>query len=700
MTRFTRVVPLFLFVLVPAVLTAQSLTGYSASAGQRQASLEQLLVTLGDTGRAREHSRSLSAEPHVAGTPAQQRTAQYVLTQMKSFGLDTSRADFEIWLPHPESTVVELVSPTRERLALDEPALPEDATSQRSVWRAMNGYAADGDVTAGLVYVNYGLPDDYRTLDSLGISVKGKVAIARYGRSFRGIKAREAEAHGARALLLYSDPQDDGYVPGDIYPEGPMRHPLAPQRGSVYNGNGDPGSPTWSSLPGATRLTEAEMNIPRIPVVPLGYGNAAKLLQPLRGPGVPRAWQGGLPFHYHFGGNDVTVRVGVWNDAPEKRWKRVTNTFGIIKGTDYPDELVIVGGHRDAWGPGAQDNVSGTTSILEAARMVAQAAKKGFKPRRTIVFATWDAEEWGLLGSTEWVEWREKDLTANAVAYLNLDVSAGGTNFGSGGTGSLHPLMRELTRLVRQPYDSTSVYLAWRRGDGLADSQEVSLGDLGGGSDFAGFYNHLAIPSADFGFNGPGGIYHSAYDSYDWMRRFGDPGYQGHVAAATIAALWLTRTANADLSLLDYREYANHLIATVKNVAESMKKAGRPLDLSPLSAAIERLGTAGDHWSSARAAALGGKLTRAQVTAANATVRQVEKALARPEGLTNRPWMRNLIFASDRDNGYSNVAFPSVVEPWQDKNDAKAAAELADLVQRFDAAAALLDKATATVRAK
>lgn len=701
MIRTLRVLSL-LFV-VPSVLVAQSLPGYSSATAQRQTALEQLLVTLGDTALARRHSRTLSSEPHVAGTPAQQTTAKYVLTQMKSFGLDTSRANFEIWLPHPDSVVVEVVTPARERLSLNEPALPQDVTSQGPIWQAMNGYAAAGDVTASVVYVNYGLPDDYRTLDSLGVTVKGKIAIARYGRSFRGIKAREAQAHGAVGLLLYSDPQDDGYVPGDVYPDGPMRHPLAPQRGSVYNGNGDPGSPTWSAVPGAKRLSEAEMDIPRIPVVPLGYANAAKLLQPLKGPGAPKGWQGGLPFHYHLGNGDVSARVGVWNDAPEKHWKRATNTFGTIKGSEFPDELVIVGGHRDAWGPGTQDNVSGVTSILEAARMVSLAVKQGYRPRRTIIFATWDAEEWGLLGSTEWVEMKEKELTANAVAYLNLDASAGGTTFGAGGTGSLHPLLREISRLVRQPYDSSnsvSVYQAWRKSGNVADTADTELGDLGGGSDFGGFYNHLGIPSAELGFGGPAGIYHSAYDSYDWMSRFGDPGYQVHVAGGTLASLFLTRTANADLVPFDYRAYADHLTETVVRLQATVKKSGRALDLGSLDAAIKRLGTAGDRWAGARDAALSGKPTRAQIISANATVRQVERALARPEGLANRPWMRNLIFAADRDNGYSDVSFPSVVEAWQDRNAAKTESELADLVQRFDAAAAILDRASATLNAK
>ncbi len=679
--------------LTAAPLSAQALPGYSATAATRQMDLERRLASRGDTARVRQHSRTLSAEPHVAGTPAQQTTARYVLEQMRGYGLDTSRVNFEVYLPYPESTVVELVSPTRARLDLNEPALPEDATSQGRIWPAMNGYGAPGDVTAPVVYVNYGLPDDYHRLDSLGISVRGKVAIARYGRSFRGIKAREAEANGAAALLLYSDPQDDGYVVGDIYPEGPMRHPASLQRGSILNtGGGDPGSPTWASVPGARRLTEAEMPIPRIPVVPLGYGNAARLLQPLRG-ASPAGWQGGLPFHYHVGSGEVTVRVAQWNEPTARRWKTITNTFGTIRGSEFPDELVIIGGHRDAWGPGAQDNVSGVTSILEAARLVAQAAREGYRPRRTIIFASWDAEEWGLFGSSEWVELREADLAAHAVVYLNLDASAGGTTFGAEGTASLLPLVRALTELVRQPYDSTSVYTAWRSAGHLADTAEVSLGDLGGGSDFAGFYNHLGIPSAGFGFGGPAGIYHSAYDSFDWMRRFGDPGYQGHAAIASLAALFLERMANADLVPFDYRAYGDHLRATAIALAASVKPTDTPLNLTELTAATGRLAEAGTRWNAARDQALLGKPSRQTVAQANATVRQVERALTRPSGLDQRPWMRNLIFASDRDNGYSNVAFPTVVEAWRAAEAERAAAEIVDLTGRMDAATALLDRA-------
>lgn len=673
---------------------AQTLTGYSSAAASRQHSLEQLLVTLGDTGRARTHSRVLSSVPHVAGTPAQQATARYVLEQMKSFGLDTSRADFQVYIPHPESTVVEVVWPHQLRLELQETPLPEDSTSQRSIWPVMNGHAAAGDVTAPLVYVNYGLVEDYRVLDSLGISVRGKIAVARYGRSFRGIKAREAESHGAVALLIYSDPQDDGYVVGDVYPEGPMRPSQGVQRGSILNiSGGDPASPGWPAVRGARRLPVDSMDIPHIPVVPIGYGNAAKLMEPLRGDQVPAGWQGGLPFRYHLGAGEVVARVALFGEPKEKAWKTITNTFGMIRGTEWPDELVIVGGHRDAWGPGAVDNVSGVVSILEAARMVSEAAKRGFKPRRTIIFATWDAEEWGLMGSSEWVESREAELAAHAVVYLNLDVSASGKDFGAGGTATLHPILRELSKQVLQPYDTISVYDAWRRRSRIADSNDVNLGDLGGGSDFAGFYNHLGIASAEFGFGGPGGVYHSAYDSYDWMRRFGDPGYQAHVAAGKIAALFLTRMANADAEPFDFHSLALRLGRMVTALPRTRGISGPVPDTASLTIAIRRLDWAAGKWAGAREAMLSATVNKRALIAANEKLRQVERRLTRPEGLSGRPWLRNLIFASDRDNGYADVPFPSIIEAWRAGDADLTREETADLAERLGEAADRLSEA-------
>jgi len=475
----------------------------------------------------------------------------------------------------------------------------------------MNAYSGDGDVTAPLVYVNYGLPADYAQLDSLGGSVRGRVVIARYGRSYRGIKVREAESRGAAAVLLYSDPQDDGYVRGDVYPEGPFRNPDGVQRGSVFNGEGDPSTPLWPSVAGARRLPEDSMDISRIPVVPLGYRNAALLLEPLRGPSVPQGWQGGLPFRYHIGGIDVPVRVAVWREHGRAAYKRITDTFATLPGSTWPDELVIVGGHRDAWGPGARDNVGGTAAVIEAARAWGRAAAGGSRPRRTLVFATWDAEEWGLVGSAEWVESIEKTLPGRAVAYINLDDAADGRRFGASGTATLQGVTRQVTRLVRQPGDTVSVYVAWRRAQAVPDSAEPAQGDLGGGSDYASFYNHLGIPSIDFGFGGaPAGSYHSAYDTDAFQDRFGDPGALSIVAAGRITALIMARLGNADLIPYDYGALASYLRRLTGALVAEADRRHVAVDLVPLLAASDSLAVSGAACSAVRrrqpAAAPGG----------------------------------------------------------------------------------------------
>jgi len=679
-------------------LEAQApLAGFTAASAARELALEARLMATPDTAHARRFSRDLSRVPHVAGTPEQQLTADYVLRQMRSWGLDTGRADFRVFLPYPDSTIVERVRPSRLRLSLEEPALPEDPSSQGRLWPAMNGTSGSGDVTAPLVYVNYGLPADYAVLDSLGLSVRGRVVIARYGRSFRGIKAREAEARGAAALILYSDPQDDGYVPGDVYPDGPMRNADGVQRGSVYNGEGDPSTPGWASVAGARRLPEDSMDISRIPVVPIGYRNAGLLMADLRGPGAPRGWQGGLPFHYHLGDREVTVRVGLWHEHGDRAYKTITNTFGTIRGTDWPDELLIVGGHRDAWGPGASDDVSGVVAILEAARAWGEASQAGFRPKRTLVFATWDAEEWGTVGSTEWVESREPELSARGVAYLNLDEGASGRAFGAGATASLQPLIRDITRLVTQPGDTVSVYTRWRANSRTPDSLEVRLGDLGGGSDFAAFYNHLGVPSLGFGFGGPGGVYHSAYDSYTWMDRFGDPGFLAHAASARLAALALARLADADIVPFDYANFGRYLGELGERAGRLAENRRMTVRVDSIVAAADALREAGEKFAAARDEGLRAGLSRNAVKASNAELRMVERELTSPAGLPGRPWMRNLIFASDRDNGYADIALPALAEAIQSGDSAAAAASAGELATRIRAAALRVDAARAAL---
>ena len=676
-----------------------SLPGYSASNSTAQRTLEAQAIARPDAARARAHSKALSAETHVAGTPAQSRTRDYVIAQMKAMGLETEVRRYDVFLPHPTSVQVWRTSPRPKALSLAEPAVAGDPASKLAQYLTVNGYSGAGDVRGDVIYVNYGLIEDYAQLDSLGISVKGRIAVARYGRSFRGIKAREAEKHGATALLIYSDPQQDGYVNGDVYPKGPMRNKDGVQRGSVLNGAGDPATPGYASVAGAPRLTENQMTIPRIPVVPLSYGNATELLEGLGGKEVPQGWQGGLPFRYHVGPGPISARVKVTDDRATRGTKPIFNTFGIVRGSEFPDEIVMVGGHRDGWGPGTADNVSGTVSVLEAARAVADAIKSGHRPKRTIMFATWDAEEWGLIGSSEYVEDDSLRLMRGGVAYLNQDGAAGGVRFGGGGSPSLRAMLRDVAGAVSDPNGKGSVYAEWRRASAVADTTEPAMGDPGGGSDFAGFYNHLGIPIADWGFGGSGGVYHSQYDDFTWMTKFGDSSYAYHAAAARIGAAMLLRLANADILPYDYVEFARTMkrYLPAMDLAHGAKKwSGNTTALRDAIGRMEQEATA---FSSARDAALAaGAPSRAQRQAVNAALLQVERALARPQGLRTRPWYRNLIYVADEDNGYANMVFPSVNEAIRANDERLAASELTDLAQRFDRATGALVAARAALR--
>lgn len=685
---------------VPAA--AQTLPGYSPLASQQERALEADVITRPTASTAASHSKFLSMQPHMAGTSAQERTRDYVVAQMKSFGLETEVRAYKVWMPHPISTRVWRLSPHPVELKLEEGPIAEDTTSVSfKQVMAFNGYGAAGDVSGEVVYVNYGLIEDYVQLDSMGVSVKGKIAIARYGRSYRGIKAREAERHGAAGLLIYSDPADDGFMRGDVYPTGPMRPANGIQRGSVMNPNGDPSTPGYPSVAGAKRIPVSQMDVPRIPVLPISYGNAAELLRGLDGHSIPQSWQGGLPFRYHVGPGPVRARMAVTTDAKTHPYKDIWDTFGVIRGSVYPDEIVMIGGHRDAWGPGAADNVSGTVSVLEAARAIAEQVRAGHRPKRTIMFATWDAEEWGLLGSTEFVEEDSARLRDHAVAYLNQDDVANGPNFGAGGSPSLRPLLRDVASEVPDPSRQGSVYEVWRRRANLAaDSLEPQMGDPGGGSDFAGFYNHLGVPIADWGFGGPQGVYHSAYDSHHWMSKFGDPSFQIHATTARLGAAMLLRLANADVLPYDYEEFARTVRKFAGQVGQSISDKRWKVSPTGLSAAIDKLDAAAAAFAKARDDALTAQPSAERIARANASLLQVERQLTRPQGLVTRPWFRNVIYASDENNGYSTMVFPSVNEAIRANDEALVGRELSDLSERFDAATRALENATALLVSK
>ena len=670
-----------------------AMPGFTAAAAAEQRALEDRAVRRPSASLARAHSSALSAETHVAGTPAQARTRDYVLAQMRAMGLETEVRSYSVFLPHATSVRLWRTAPTEKELTLIEPPVAGDSSTSIAQYPTVNGYSGVGEATGEVVYVNYGLIEDYARLDSMGISVRGRIAVARYGRSFRGIKAREAERHGAVALLIYSDPQSDGYVRGDVYPEGPMRNGDGVQRGSIFNGAGDPATPGYPSTASAPRLLPERMELPRIPTVPISYSSASELLAGLRGGNIPLGWQGGLPFRYHVGPGPVQARVHVTDDRDTQGTKQIHDTFGIIRGSELPDELVILGAHRDAWGPGAADNVSGTVSVLEAARAVADAVRAGYRPKRTIVFATWDAEEWGLIGSTEYVEEDSLRLQRGAVAYLNQDNAAEGTRFGAGGSPSLRALLRNVARGVPDPSGNGSVFAEWQRASALVDTASPPMSDPGGGSDFAGFYNHLGIPIADWGFGGESGVYHSQYDDFAWMSRFGDPTFAYHATAAGIGAAMVLRLANADVVPYDYVEFARTMQRYTAPIERLMAIRGLSGSTLALREAIGRMEREAASFALARDAALARSLTAAQRRAANAALRDVERALTRPSGLRTRPWYRNLIYVADENNGYANMPFPSVNEAIRDDDDELAVQELADLVQRFDTATRALIQA-------
>ena len=665
----------------------QPIVGYGPEAAERQRAVERDAITRPSPKSASTHSRELSRQTHVAGTAAQAVTRDYVIEQMKRWGIETEVRAYDIWMPHPVSVRVARVSPQPRSFSLAEPSVAGDPTSAAWQYPTLNGYSGQGDVTAEIVYANYGLIEDYAQLDSMGVSVRGKIVMARYGRSFRGIKAREAEKHGAVALLIYSDPQDDGFVRGEVYPDGPMRPPGGVQRGSVMNMNGDPSTPGYGSKNGVPRLAPAQMQIPHIPVVPIGYGNAGELLKYVRGKDVPQSWQGGLPFRYHVGPGPVRARVTVVDDRATKPIKPIYNTLGIVRGSEFPDELVIIGGHRDGWGPGTADNVSGTVGILEAARAVAEQVKQGMRPRRTIIFATWDAEEWGLIGSTEFVEDDSLRLSRDAVAYFNQDVAAQGPRFGGGGSPSLRATLRDAARLVPDPNGRGSVYAEWRRAAAIPDTAEPAMGDPGGGSDFAGFYNHLGIPIADWGFGGAGGVYHSQYDDYNWMTKFGDPGFLYHATAGKIAALMTLRVANSDVLPYDYAEYARTIRLLLDPIERRLAERRWNAPTASLRAAIDRVEREGTLFNAARDSVLRRGVPAATLQRTNRALMQVERAVIRPEGLRTRPWFRNLIYVADENNGYANMPLPSVNEAIRAGDEGLTRREIDDLAARFGRAA-------------
>jgi N-acetylated-alpha-linked acidic dipeptidase len=691
---------------------AQSIDGFDSQAAVAQRRLEEQFRVVPQPAAAREALRRLTAEPHIAGSPEDYATAIYVRDQMRSFGLKSDLKEYQVLLPYPRTpSIVELIAPRRERLQVREDVVPQDPTSgSRKIVPLYNGYGASGDVTASLVYVNYGLPDDYTALKKAGVDVRGKIVIARYGNSFRGVKAKVAEENGAVALIIYSDPADDGYTRGDVYPKGPMRPESSGQRGSVqylFIHPGDPLTPGTPAVPGTPRLKLQEAtNMPRIPVQPISYGDARRLLQPLKGPLRPNGFQGGLPFAYHVGGTN-DVRVHLKTDI-EFATKTIWNVITRIDGAVEPDRWVVVGNHRDAWVFGAVDPNSGSTAMLEVGRGLGNLLKTGWKPRRTIILGSWDAEEQGLIGSTEWVEENAADLREKAVAYLNMDAAVSGPNFGASSVPTFWKLIRAAAQDIRDPKTGKSVYEAWRDRAWENSSQSgrydengnekaappPRIGTLGSGSDYTPFLQHLGVPALDMGFGGDYGVYHSAYDSFYWMTKFGDPTFEYHVAAAQILGTVTLRLADAGALPFDYQDYATELRNFVNETVRmaNRKKLRDAFDAKAMLKAIEDFADEAEKANKHRVDLLKDGSAEKKLRRLNDALMQTERAFIDSNGLRGRSWFKHQVYAPGFYTGYAALPFPDLRQAIEDGRAADAAETAKRITQAIKQATEVLEK--------
>ena len=696
--------------------SSASLDGFTSQGSINQRKWEEEFKSVPAPDSAREHLRALTAAPHVAGTKEDYDTAIYVRDKIRSYGIPAELKEYDVLLNYPlEPATVELITPGRRlRLPLKEAAIRADPSSSNpKIIPLFNGYSPSGDVTAPLVYVNYGLPPDYAALKKAGVDIKGKIAIARYGNSFRGVKAKVAEDNGAIGLIIYSDPEDDGYGQGDVYPKGPWRPASSAQRGSVqylFQAPGDPLTPGKPSIPGVPRLKmEEATNLTRIPVQPISYGDAKLLLEPLGGPVRPDRFQGGLPFSYHVGGTEA-VRVHL-KTVMDYKVRKIWNVIARIDGNEEKDRWVIMGNHRDAWTFGAVDPNSGTTAMLEAARGFGQLLKNGWKPRRSIVLCSWDGEEYGLIGSTEWAEELADELKQKAVVYLNMDSAVSGSRFGASSVPSLWRVIRGTTRDIKDPKSGKSVYQRWQDNarDNVPDADmtdaesgsdaaiaEARIGALGSGSDYTPFLQHLGIPSIDMGFGGDYGVYHSAYDSFNWMAKFGDPTFAYHVTAARLWGVLAMRLASAEALPIDYRDYANQVRDYFD---ESMKTAKRrnlagAIDEKPMREALREFLEEATRLEKARQEAIqGGAGNSEKLRRINDALIGVERALTDSRGLRGRTWYTHQVYAPGIYTGYAAQPLPDFRQALDDRNTTNAKESLARIVEALVRASEVLKKA-------
>jgi N-acetylated-alpha-linked acidic dipeptidase len=683
----------------------------------QQAKWDAAFLAVPDAKLAGAHLKELTKAPHWASSPEDYATAEYVAGKFKAAGLETEIVPYRVYLNKPKKIVIEatdaagkvvMTGPTPEHVEGDP------FQNDPRVFTAFNGGSPSGDVTGEVVYANYGTLADFKKLRDMGVELKGKIALVRYAQNFRGVKVYIAQKLGMAGVLIYSDPADDGYMKGDMYPAGPYRPETGVQRGSVQfmaKSTGDPMTPGVAStmqLPDSARLAADKLQEynPSIPSNPISYHDALPILQRLGGPETPRAWQGGLPLTYHLGsvaaaGTSPAVRVHMHIEQ-DYAVRTIWDVIGKIRGTDEPDAWVVAGNHRDAWVYGAVDPSSGTAAMLETVHGLGELLKQGWKPKRTIVVGSWDAEEEGLVGSTEWCEDHAKELN-HAVAYFNTDVGVSGPHFNAEAVPSLKQFLREATQRVPSPQGGT-LYDAWLRDQRSAEDarlkmqgkeqgtegNEVRVGSLGSGSDYTPFFQHVGVPATDIGSGGNYGVYHSVFDNYNWFVKFADPKFEYEQEMARIFGLEILHMADADVLPYDYRTYGQDVVGYVAKASSDAANAGLQVDFAPLTHAAERFRSAGEAVYSVQTAE-----SAVSKESLNGKLRRAEEMLLSPQGLPGRPWYKHTVFAPGEFTGYAAVTIPGVTEALDGglgkPNPELAQAQAAVLAEALNRAATVLE---------
>ncbi|MER3428374.1 MAG: folate hydrolase [Pyrinomonas sp.] len=722
---------------------ASSTYGFVAVRQSEQAGREAQLDALLKRENLRDWMQRMSARPHHVGSPAGRENAEFIAAQFRSWGYQTEIEEFKVLFPTPRTRVVELIAPESYRARLEEPPLKEDRTSSNvsEGLPTYNAYSVDGDVTGELVYVNYGLPRDYEELRQRGVDVRGKIVIARYGASWRGIKPKVAAEHGAIGCIIYSDPRDDGYFQGDVYPKGAWRNEWSVQRGSVADMPlypGDPLTPNVGATDAARRLDRKEApTLTKIPVLPISYGDALPLLRALGGPVAPPDWRGALPITYHIGPGPAKVHLKLEFD-----WKLVPayDVIARLPGAELPDEWIIRGNHYDAWVFGADDPLSGLVAMLEEARAIGQLVKNGWRPKRSIVYCAWDGEEPGLLGSTEWVEAHAEELRQKAAVYINSDSNGRGF-LGVGGSHTLERFANETARAIPDPQKGISVWERLRdlrlvRGSAeekreARERRDLRIAALGSGSDYTPFLQHIGIASLNIGYGGEdgGGSYHSNYDSFDHFTRFIDPNFDYGLALAKTGGRLVMRLADADVLPLAFNNFADTVGLYVRelmrltdsmreeteernrllderaliNVADPQEKYVPPereapvphLNFAPLQNALARLQEASRRYDQVAERAFSGRrmLSREERAALDRLLIETERAMTRDEGLPRRPWFKHQVYAPGFYTGYGVKTLPGVREAIEQRNWEEADREIEIVAQTLRTVADRIERA-------